>query len=84
MHGFFGWIDCNQEMASSNKNQLKNNVILTEDNIPGAKILRESLEHCRVWRMCPAKQSMHALRSQFGPSSRSFRNWRISNFHAMC
>ena len=27
-----------QEMASSNTNQLQNNVILTEDDIPGAKI----------------------------------------------
>ena len=25
--------------------------------------------------MCPAKQSMHALQSQFGPSSHSFCNW---------
>ena len=54
-----------QEMASSNINQLTNNVILTEDDIPGAKKPRESLEHCRIWRMCPAKQSMHALRSRF-------------------
>ena len=67
-----------REMASSNTNQLKNNVIFTEDDIPGAKTPRESSEHCRIWRMCPAKQSMHALRSQFGPSSRSFCNWRIS------
>ena len=59
-------VQTDQKMASSNINQL------TEDDIPGAKIPRESLEHCRIWRMCPAKQSMHALRSQFGPSSRSF------------
>ena len=32
------------------------NVILTEDDIPGVKIPRESFEHCRIWRMCPAKQ----------------------------
>ena len=29
----------------------------------------------------PAKQSMHALRSQFGPSFRSFCNWRIGEEH---
>ena len=32
------------------------------------------------WSVCPAKQSIHALRWQFGPSSRSFcGNWRISD-----
>ena len=67
-----------QEMASSNTNQLTNNVILTEDDIPGAKIPRESLEYCRIWRMCPAKQSMHALRSQFSPGSRSFCHWMVN------
>ena len=58
-----------QETASSNTNQLQNNIIVTEDDILGAKIPRESLEHFKIWRMCPAKQSMHALRSKFGPSS---------------
>ena len=46
-----------QEMTSSNTIQLKNNVILAKDNASGDKIPQESLEHCKIWRMCPAKQS---------------------------
>ena len=66
-----------QEMASSTTNELKN-VILTDD-IPGAKIPRESLEHCRIWRMCPAKQSMHAT-TRFATGQLTTRELKFKTF----
>jgi hypothetical protein len=55
----------------------KQTQMLVEEDVPGAALPHDSVEACSVvtfdiaviskWRPCPAKQSMHALRSHLGP-----------------
>ena len=73
-----------QEMASSNTNQLNNIVIsLTEDDIPGTKISRESLEHCKIYggRVQPNNPCILCGHNSYS-SSRPFCNWRILEHQA--
>ena len=52
MHGSFGWTGKNMASVSDNltTNRADKSVVLTESDIPGAKIPRDSLMECSVPR----------------------------------